>query len=1025
MRKLWFLLLLAMLPSLAMAQVDDERLKLEALQTNFEQFARKNPQERVYLHFDNTSYYKGEHIYYKAFVVDDATLKASDLSRILYVELVNPIGYPVETQKLMVRNGQANGSFHLKDTLNAGFYEVRAYTAWMLNFAPGNGHDWDAFTGILAKEFYGERFQHYLRGNAGIFSRVFPIYEKVEKGHYEQRSIPVLPKITAPVEAGTKDRLKIDFYPEGGNMVRDVSTRVAFQAHTTDGRTLNIEGTILRKGKEIGSFKTDYAGRGVFAVTTDESDENDDEWARGLKLKTNYEGKDYTFSLPKAHRRGVVLNVTRVGDGWKAVISRNDQTKGMQLGVNVTSRGRTFKSGIVDLRNEKSQQMTVSDNELQTGVNVFTLYNTEGKVVAQRLFFVNKHDMDGMRIKVEMPENNNMLTPNQQVEIGCQVVDKEGNPVKGRNRFAVAVTDKRFHDDTYADDNMLSYLLLSSEVKGFIPHPEYYFESDDQRHRAALDILLMVQGWTRYEFERMMDEGAKWEPLFAVERGLNFRGRLVDDHGTYDYALWKKVDKPLWVFNELTTPYNGNVDAEIKTDSLGFFMFNFSPFYGKGRMSLAVNKESAEKIGKAAAGVKGHNITVHTKGVPWHWIDKHIIPLNPYSPVARNYDYYETWALNDEVDKNIFRDGWMARKTRQDTIIFYNEKTKTYILSEVVKEKKRHWADISGRKPVAVIDVDDMMTYLSNIFGSINDFHYSENYLGMGLGDDFSLVGNDAQKGGWWNPGAERDGSVQNNFADDRFFADMMRFKIDEQKRKKESNDSMPAPTPSYLAKKANSQRIYNRLMGQSEYKFDQTYLAYYNFYKLFMLIGIYGTNYTMVDGDLLGPNSGFVAPGSYGYEENLPPGMKFFPHDINFKRMSLFADVADRSLIHRKWTHHDQLGHFDPKNAANFDKQLTSITDFETEEIFPNNQPAPIFYGFRINFQGLSEPDEFYQVDYSKEPLPEQGDYRRTIYWNPGVVTDVNGRATVTFYNNSFSQGVTVSAEGLGDNGFIIMEKQ
>ena len=122
MRKLFFFLVLTMTPLLAMAQDEDERLKLEALQTNFEQFAKKNPQERVYLHFDNTSYYKGEHIYYKAFVVDDASLKASDLSRILYVELVNPIGYPIETQKLMVRNGQANGSFHLKDTLNAGFY---------------------------------------------------------------------------------------------------------------------------------------------------------------------------------------------------------------------------------------------------------------------------------------------------------------------------------------------------------------------------------------------------------------------------------------------------------------------------------------------------------------------------------------------------------------------------------------------------------------------------------------------------------------------------------------------------------------------------------------------------------------------------------------------------------------------------------------------------------------------------------------------------------------------------------------
>ena len=78
----------------------------------------------MYLHFDNTSYYKGEHIWFKAYVVDGASLKASDLSRILYVELVNPIGFPVETLKLMVRNGQTSGSFLLKDTLNAGFYEV-------------------------------------------------------------------------------------------------------------------------------------------------------------------------------------------------------------------------------------------------------------------------------------------------------------------------------------------------------------------------------------------------------------------------------------------------------------------------------------------------------------------------------------------------------------------------------------------------------------------------------------------------------------------------------------------------------------------------------------------------------------------------------------------------------------------------------------------------------------------------------------------------------------------------------------
>ena len=111
-------------------------------QENFERFARQNPQERVYLHFDNTSYYKGENIWYKAYVVRDDNLHFTDLSRILYVELLNPIGYPVETQKLIIENGQAHGSFELKDTLNAGFYEVRAYTAWMLNFTTGDPHGW-------------------------------------------------------------------------------------------------------------------------------------------------------------------------------------------------------------------------------------------------------------------------------------------------------------------------------------------------------------------------------------------------------------------------------------------------------------------------------------------------------------------------------------------------------------------------------------------------------------------------------------------------------------------------------------------------------------------------------------------------------------------------------------------------------------------------------------------------------------------------------------------------------------------
>ena len=87
------------------------------------------------------------------------------------------------------------------------------------------------------------------------------------------------------------------------------------------------------------------------------------------------------------------------------------------------------------------------------------------------------------------------------------------------------------------------------------------------------------------------------------------------------------------------------------------------------------------------------------------------------------------------------------------------------------------------------------------------------------------------------------------------------------------------------------------------------------------------------------------------------------------------------------------------------------------------NGKPEPDFFGYRINFQGLSEPDEFYRVDYSRQPLPEEGDFRRTLYWNPGLTTDETGKAKVTFYNNSFSTSFAVSAEGVTSNGFITTE--
>ncbi len=996
---------------------------LFARQENFNNFAQRNPQERVYLHFDNTSYYKGEHIWYKAYVVDGGSLKPSPLSRILYVELVNPIGYPVETQKLMVNNGQASGSFLLKDSLNAGFYEVRAYTAWMLNFTPSfygetkakpgdpYSHGWNRVTKILTREFYGERFQHYLLGNVGIFSRVFPVYERVKDGRYDHRLMPKLPKATASLDDKERDRLLMDFYPEGGNLVRDIPTRVAFQARTKEGRSLNVEGQIMRKGKPVGTFKTDYAGRGVFSVTTNEDDE--DELADGLRLRCTYEGKDYTFKLPKSHRRGYVLNVFNTeGEMVRATVSRNSHTPGERLGLSVTLRGATMYYDALDLTEEMRADVAIEKASLMTGVNIFTLYNEQGKVLAQREVFVNNHDMDGLRLQVSKPETEDTLKPFGKVTLQCQLVDKEGRPATGRHRFSMAVTDKFFREGTYADDNAMTYLLLSSEIKGFIPHPEYYFEADDHEHHAALDQLMMVQGWTRYDYERMMSDD-HWTPMMAIERGLNFRGRVVRDHGPNDdYLIWKNLKRPVWVYNEMKTPFDGFATSEVKTDSLGFFMFNLNPFFGKARVSLMLNQKSASVIGKEAAGIAGHNFNVYNKRRPEFLLSKYIIPLNAYSPVARNFDYYETKALNEPVDKNIFKTGFMT--TGNYGVAYFDKSTNTYVLKDVVKEQHRRWSDFRGIRPVAIIDVRDLMTHLSNILGTINDFHYL-----CGEWDQFRLAGNDVLKGGWWQP---EDGNIQNNFGDDIFFADMKKY-LQEKETTESPSKKMRRNQAEEEGRRARAMRIYNRWMKHSDYRFDMSYFSYNNYQKLLMLLGIDGMNETFIDAPSYGELPIYRPRGVYGEEDLLPEGYRFFPADVNFRKLYLYADIDDRSHIHQEGKYLEYLRPFQLEGSSGSSQPLTSIINFQTDSIFNNGMPEQEFLGYRINFQGLSEPDEFYRVDYSRQPLPEEGDYRRTLYWNPGLTTDEEGKAKVTFYNNSFSTSFAVSAEGVTPNGFIITE--
>jgi hypothetical protein len=513
--------------------------------------------------------------------------------------------------------------------------------------------------------------------------------------------------------------------------------------------------------------------------------------------------------------------------------------------------------------------------------------------------------------------------------------------------------------------------------------------------------------------------GKKFEPMLPIERGLAFSGRVWDDNDYHEKAFWKEqINKPYWVYSELyidgdTTLTDHSLDkwmfpertinlggtshviheggyppqliltGETKIDSMGFFRLNIQPFYGKGRIALMLNKQSIEDIGLSKGGVNGHNFRWNTIKRPFFLIDKRIEPLNQYSPLPKNYDYYETAALTDPIDRDMFRYGFMAvPKESKQKFIYYDPVSQSYITPDVLKKTRRKWSDFRDVSPVAVMDVKDVMAWLCNIFGDIQDFNF--------------------RKRTPYAHGAPMD-DPHTNFITSLALQDAIW--LDHE-----------MGTTNYrveVERNIGLRYAYHHIDGMP-------YFARLN--EMLYIFGLDGMNNTYVDAGLTGGQPQYTT--ATGDSKLLPLNLRFFPLNENFRQLRLYADIDNRRLTHQLGRYHEAVIGYDPNTATSYDMPMTSIFNFTTDSTYYNGVPLPDFMGFRINFQGLTQPVEFYEPNYDWQPEPEETDYRRTVYWNPQVKTDQDGRAHIEFFNNGFSQKLAVSAEGLTPNGQPIMTR-
>ncbi|MET2985256.1 hypothetical protein [Aureibaculum conchae] len=442
----------------------------------FSSFSKQNsnnyPKEKIYIQFDKPNYYVGEDIWFKTYLINAETHTPQTLSNVVYVELINPSNEILETKTIKITDGGGRGNFELSPNLITGEYTVRAYTNFMRNF------------------------------NSAYFFRK-KIYIKALNPDGTINKVPG----TNVVDMSKPD---IQFFPEGGDLVNGFLNRVGFKAIDINGEGIDIEGTITdNTGKRILKLNSAKFGMGMFEFVPKQDN--------SYKLNIVHQGTELVYNLPNAINHGVVMQITEHENDFRVTLQSS-----LNYGLNNFSFIGTQRNGVVfraELAGSKNNAaIKVPKSSLEQGIVQFTLFDNK-KPLCERLSF---YETDKANVAINVKPSKQEYGKRELVELEIYL-DSIQQP-KTLTNMSIAVTDMSAVETNPYGLDIKSQLLLSSELKGNIEQPGYYFYSDDLKRKKNLDILMMTQGWRKFIINDTLSKPSK--PTFLAETGINLSGQV-------------------------------------------------------------------------------------------------------------------------------------------------------------------------------------------------------------------------------------------------------------------------------------------------------------------------------------------------------------------------------------------------------------------------------------------------------------------------------------------------------------------
>jgi TonB-dependent Receptor Plug Domain len=478
--------------------------------------------EKVYLHVDRDSYFAGEDIWFKAYLIDALDRLLTDHSNSLHVELISPSLKIVSNRIIRLDGGLGNGDFKLQEDLRSGRYKIRAYTNYMRNFS-----DESFFT----KEII------------------------VINAHDDQTRIQEEKKVV-------EKNISLSFFPEGGSLVSNVSSRISFKAVDNNGKGTDVSGKIYSSsGDIITKFKSAYLGMGSFFLRP----------LPGFKYYSISRGADsidIRTELPTVFPTGVTISLKKNQDDELVLIINTNRETLAKLTENELKLSTSIRKEIINIIHFKLKSsdtsFVVPTNYYPDGILCLTLSTLENLPLAERLVYIEKE----APLKIEMVTDKLLYKKREAVKLKISltcdsIIEHDGNA-------SLSVVNESFINNTSQFPRSISsWFLLESDVHGVIEDPSYYFDLSNPSRLSDLDLLLRTQGWRDFAW--------KYDTIyFPPEKGFTISGRLTK------LSKNKPIDGSRVSIGIFGT--NKNILTTIPVDSIGRFKLSGVDLIGEARI---------------------------------------------------------------------------------------------------------------------------------------------------------------------------------------------------------------------------------------------------------------------------------------------------------------------------------------------------------------------------------------------------------------------------------------------------------